>query len=59
MKIYVVLKRYFVILYAIQFKLSYFYVMQNILLHVIISVTDIQRVNYLRYNFQFNIWYHD
>ena len=57
MKIYLGLNIYVISLYLIQFNLNMYYIILNILIYVIIYVTEVQRINYLRYNFQFNILY--
>ena len=51
--------RYCVIFLLNEIQVEPFFVMLYILLSVIMCVIDIQILNYLRYNFQFNIWYCD
>ena len=46
-------------LYEIQINLNHFSVMLHILLHVIIRVTEIQRMDDLRHNIQFDICNHN
>ena len=55
MGIYVGLNRDCVSLYEILINLNNFAIILHILLHVIICVTDIIRMNYLRYKVQFDI----
>ena len=57
--IYVALNINIVILYEIQFNLNHSSATLHILLHVIICVIYIQRMNDQRYNTKFNIWFHE
>ena len=56
MAIYVVLDRDCMSLYEIQINLNHFAAILHILIHVIIRVTYIQRMDDLRYNVQFYIY---
>ena len=53
------MNRYCVSLYEIKFNLNRFLSMLHVLIYLIMSVTGIQRTNYLIYNFQFSICYND
>ena len=57
MTIYVGLYRYCVILYEIQFYLNHFSFMMRIIIYVITFVANIQKINDLRDNNNFNVWY--
>ena len=59
MMIYVQLKIYCVSLYEMNINMNDFSFILRISLHVVMCVTENFRVIYLRYNVQFNIWYHD